>query len=83
MKKRIRAHQRLYYMKGSESIQIAVAHDPRDPQPVNHAILTFQPIGQDYVQFTKEHLWLMSYAFSLLGTFCLLVHNHAYGNSGG
>lgn len=23
-----------------------MAHDPKDPQPVNHAILTFQPIGQ-------------------------------------
>lgn len=49
--------QRLYYMKGSESIQIAVAHDPRDPQPVNHAILTFQPIGQDYVQFRIEYIF--------------------------
>jgi hypothetical protein len=25
------------------STQVAVAHDPKDPQPVNHAILTFQP----------------------------------------
>jgi len=55
--KRIRAHQRLYYMKGSESIQIAVAHDPRDPQPVNHAILTFQPIGKNYVQFRIEYIF--------------------------
>lgn len=30
----------------SVSTQVAVAHDPKDPQPVNHAILTFQPIGQ-------------------------------------
>uniref|UniRef100_A0A5C7GQW4 Uncharacterized protein n=1 Tax=Acer yangbiense TaxID=1000413 RepID=A0A5C7GQW4_9ROSI len=36
------------------STQVAVAHDPKDPQPVNHAILTFQltpsiPLLQQYI----------------------------------
>lgn len=39
------------------STQVAVAHDPKDPQLVNHATLTFQPIGQSRYLYLSTNPW--------------------------